>query len=112
MTKDDNWRQYYSCLKDLPIAGTCGLQKMLFTVGLFIGLDSEGCRGRYCFHTVAEAEAALESWDGSGHPAGNWIKYKGLGGPISNPDYTQPKKRTIYPRKHQGPSTPTDDIML
>jgi len=30
--------------------GICGLHRMAFTTGLFIGLDEIGYVGRFCFH--------------------------------------------------------------
>lgn len=55
----------------------CGLHRMIFTVGLFVGLTRNYREGRYCFPTYRDAELALEEWDGIGDPPGNWIKYKG-----------------------------------
>ena len=67
--------------------GICGLHRMAFTTGLFIGLDEIGYVGRFCFHTLREAKEALEQWDGKKDPPANWIKYKGDGKEYSNPNY-------------------------
>lgn len=57
--------------------GRCaGILNMIYTVGLFVGMDEIGPRSRYCYHTRHEAEEALALWDGTGDPPGNWIKQK------------------------------------
>ena len=53
------------------------VQSMLFTAGLFVGLDARGYRIRYCYPNLAAAIAALSRWDGRGFPPGPWIKEKG-----------------------------------
>lgn len=70
----------YDNLVIVPGRGVCGILRMAFTTGLFIGLDYLGYYGRYCYHTKAEAVEALKNWDGQGDPGGEWIKYKGAGG--------------------------------
>lgn len=54
----------------------------VFTVGLFCGIDEQGCPiGRYCYHTLAEAREALKLWDGATpDPPGAWIVAKGFPG--------------------------------
>lgn len=74
----------YSNLRMVYGIGLCGLMRMAFTTGLFIGIDEHGYYGRYCYPTWKEAEIALKNWDGEGDPPGNWIKYKGEGGERSN----------------------------
>lgn len=76
----------YTRLREIPGQGVCGLQQMLFTVGLFCHLDPVGYQYRYCYPTLLEAVAALEDWNGEGHPPGPWIKRKGKGGDIPNPE--------------------------
>lgn len=61
-------------------AGLCGTRDFLFTSAVVVGLTQVDYRGRYCFETGAEATAALSAWDGTGDPAGAWIKYKGSDG--------------------------------
>lgn len=78
--------QLYENFKQIPGRGLCATTRMLYTWGLVIGLDAAGSLGRYCFETEEEAVAALNAWDGTGDPAGNWIKYKGIGGERSNPN--------------------------
>jgi hypothetical protein len=67
----------YAFAKEIPGHGMCGILRMIFTTGLFHGLDEIGHQGRWCYHTQAEAIQALVRWDGSGDPPGDWIKYKG-----------------------------------
>lgn len=57
-------------------AGVCGVRKMLFTGGLFVGITGESYVGRYCYETIEQARAALIAWKGIGDPPGAWIKYK------------------------------------
>ena len=56
----------------------CGLYRFMFTTGLMVGLDAAGYERRYCFESREDALAALEAWDGEGHPSGPWIKLKGM----------------------------------
>jgi hypothetical protein len=78
-------KQGYTELTDIN-GFLCGIKRFAFTTGLMVGLDSMGYKGRYCYHTYNEALEALLTWDGKGHPEGNWIKYKGEI-EVSNPNY-------------------------
>lgn len=71
----------------IPGRNICYLAYMAYTVRLFYNADSHGYQACYCYHTLEEAREAFNTWDGNGHPAGNWIKRKGDGHDISNPDY-------------------------
>lgn len=54
-----------------------GLQKMLFTTGLFvIDADGSGWRTRFCYEHSIDAAMALLEWNGEGDPPGPWIKEK------------------------------------
>ncbi len=64
----------------------CGLQSLMFTAGLVVGLKDNGYERRYCFEHMHEAANALQEWDGSGHPPGPWIKCKGPGIDMLNPE--------------------------
>lgn len=46
----------------------CGIMRMIYTVGLFYGLDDTGYSGRFCFDTEQNAELFLETWDGETVP--------------------------------------------
>lgn len=87
MTEEEIQALGYSYPRRLPDGRWCGIQPMLYTGGLFVGLDAVGYAYRYCYETVAEAALALAIWDGEGHPPGAWIKRKGLGGDLHNPNW-------------------------
>lgn len=74
----------YFDLKIISERGICGLIRMLYTVGLVIGINNIGYYGRYCYKNLADAKEALNKWDGNGDPEGPWIKYKGVGGEKPN----------------------------
>ena len=73
-------------LKDIPGRGVCGLRRLAYTVALLYDLEPLFYKGRYCFHTMAEATSALKEWDGLNDPIGNWIIHKGKD-EYANPDY-------------------------
>jgi len=65
----------------------CGLMRMAFTIGLFVGIDEIGYSYRYCYESVKEATDALAAYeDTNDHPTGVWIKRKGKGGDLANPN--------------------------
>jgi hypothetical protein len=67
----------YVCI--FPTGEVAGLQRMLFTVGLMVGIDQYGYRTRFCYKTASEAIHAIQTWDGKGDPPGLWVKEKGNG---------------------------------
>jgi hypothetical protein len=69
----------YYRIKPLPGGLWLGLQQMIFTTGLFVIEGELSWRLRFCYERRADAEAALEAWDGQGDPPGPWIKEKGSG---------------------------------
>lgn len=77
----------------IPNKNICCLQRFAFTVAIVCDCNMSGYEGRYCYHTLAEAREAFNTWDGNGHPPGNWIKAKGFGEDIINPNYI---KRSSY----------------
>lgn len=72
-----------------PIRGFCGIKRLAYTVGLFYSLNRLGYKGRYCYHTMAEAVAALIEWDGNDDAPGEWIKHFGEA-EYSHPNSTDP----------------------
>lgn len=68
----------FDVLKILPDGTKCGLQTMLFTTGLIVGISEDGLiyDRRYCYPDMSSAVSALKSWDGRGDPPGPWIKEK------------------------------------
>ena len=74
---------YYE-IRNIDGQGLCGLRKFAFTTGLIIGIGQLTYVGRYCFPSEQDALNALNDWNGTGDPLGNWIKYKGFGGDREN----------------------------
>lgn len=68
--------QGFRRIRRLPSGQLLGVQRQLFTTGLFVGLDRVGYRRRFCYESAAEAVHACVTWDGTGDPPGNWIKEK------------------------------------
>lgn len=79
-------KEGYTHLKYIDAQGICGLHRFVFTVGLVVGLHENGYKGRYCYENSFDAIQDISSWDGIGHPQGDWIKYKGEGLDLSNPN--------------------------
>lgn len=52
-----------------------------------VDIDPNGHERRYCYEHGSEAAAALEAWDGGGHPSGPSIKCKGANGDLLNPEF-------------------------
>jgi hypothetical protein len=71
--------------RKLPSGEWAGVQRMMFTVALLVGLDEFGYRTRFCYPLGMPAIEALAAWDGHGDPPGPWIKEKGEGGDRTNP---------------------------
>ena len=71
-----NWRDYYAPRKVLSTGEQAGISDYAYTAALVVGLCEGGYRTRYCYETRAQAEAALQAWDGTGDPPGPWIKQK------------------------------------
>ena len=79
--------QGYSAFRACGIAGLCALKRYNFTWGLTVNLDPVGYERRYCYETETDARAALEAWNGEGHPNGSWIKCKGGSIDLLNPTF-------------------------
>jgi hypothetical protein len=54
---------------------------------LWLEFGDIGYEYRFCYKNHNEAVKALEVWEGTGDPPGNWIKQKGLGEDRPNPNY-------------------------
>jgi hypothetical protein len=76
----------YTNVKEMPNGSLCALLPFAFTWGLVVGLEEHGYSRRYCFEHFEDALESLASWDGEGHPGGNWIKCKGAGIDLLNPN--------------------------
>jgi hypothetical protein len=82
-------------------AKLCGLQSLMFTTGLVVGLEERGYERRYCFEHLRDAASALKQWDGSGHPPGPWIKCKGPGIDMLNPAFGEHYPSSEAPRTRE-----------
>jgi hypothetical protein len=80
MTPEEIEALEYKAPRLLPTGEWAGLQQMIFTVGLFVGLDQTGYRTRFCYPNFWTAVLAIHEWDGTGDPPGPWIKQKGIPG--------------------------------
>ena len=76
MSLDDATRNGYEHARILATGETAGVQRLLMTTALYVGIERWGWRTRYCYGSRAEAEAALAAWDGHGDPPGEWVKQK------------------------------------
>ncbi len=63
-----------------------GLHMFAFTTGLMVGLGESSYERRYCYEHAKDAAKALEEWDGKDHSGGPWIKCKGAGIDLLNPN--------------------------
>lgn len=67
----------------------CAVMRMIFTTGLFVGIEEDSVSHRYCYNTFKEAQDALAAYENTNdHPTGDWIKRKGKGGDLANPNKT------------------------
>jgi hypothetical protein len=62
------------------------VKRFTYTTAIVVGVDAIGYERRYCFEQLEDAQAALRAWDGHGHPPGPWIKCKGTGIDLLNPE--------------------------
>lgn len=76
----------YSDLRTLG-EQVCAIKQFNFTTAVVVGLDSVGYQRRYCYELKSDAQAALIAWDGREHPFGPWIKCKGSGIDLLNPNF-------------------------
>ncbi len=66
----------------------CALYHFVYTMGIVCGMDYSGYKYRYCYPVTADAIVDFENMTTlKEHPPGNWIKRKGDGGDIPNPNY-------------------------
>jgi hypothetical protein len=84
VTLDDNLRAMlaelgYADVRELADGRVIATASMMYTTGLFVGLDPTGYAYRYCYARRADARRAVELWDGAGDAPGPWIVRKGLG---------------------------------
>lgn len=70
--------QGYENLRKLPSGVWIGTMRMLFTQGLFYGLDRMGYSHRYCYEPdrFEDCFSDVKNWDGEGDPQGKWVAKK------------------------------------
>lgn len=79
----------YDVPRQLPDGRWIAVHRMLYTTGLFVGLDRCGYKTRFCYENFGDAVHAALTWDGNGDPPGLWIKEKGAGGDRLNPEWAR-----------------------
>ena len=74
----------YTDLRLLPDGRYAGIAKFMFTSAVIVGTigDIYGFDDRWCYHSTAEAVAALNAWDGTGEPKG-WHRHPASGRRVS-----------------------------
>jgi hypothetical protein len=76
----------YLAVREVDGEGWCGLLQFAFTWAIVVGITPECYGRRYCYEHESDASRALASWSGHDHPLGPWIKCKGVGVDILNPE--------------------------
>jgi hypothetical protein len=74
----DLGQQGYDNIKVLPNGDWAATHRFLFTTAIVSDLHEYGYEDRWCYHTQATAEQALEAWSGIGEPQG-WHRHPGTG---------------------------------
>lgn len=78
--------------REIEGLGIVGIMPFLFTWGLCVRVNPGDLANfysyRFCYPDLQECLADFWEWSGEGLPAGNWIKQKGSGLDVSNPNYT------------------------
>ena len=80
---------YFNIIETGSEHGVIALERFAYTVGIVCQIDWTGRGYRYCYHTLLEAQSAINDWEKTGyqgHPPGNWIKRKGKGEDLSRED--------------------------
>lgn len=67
----------YRLMRKVSTGEVIGVRQMIYTWGLFVGLNDCGYRTRFCYPDAVSAAFACVQWDGVGDPPGPWIKQKG-----------------------------------
>lgn len=79
----------YFEIREIKGAGLCALMRFVFTIGLVVNIDDAGYERRCCYSELRDALDDINSWNGTGHPEGPWIKCKGIYGEISKEETIQ-----------------------
>lgn len=92
---DHYWRPEDGCTDyvSFPNGRDAMLMRLIFTHAIIADLSSGYYGDRWCYHTYAQAKAALMAWDGEGEPTG-WHRHPDSGRrrPDGDPtrEYVQP----------------------
>lgn len=73
---NEAWKADFMALRPMPDGTHIGLQKQLFTWGLFAGVTEWGWRTRFCYEHFNDALNAFATWEGTSDPPGPWVKQK------------------------------------
>lgn len=65
---------YYTKVKQLPDGRWAGVQQLLFHWTLHVDISEMGYDDRWCIETRAQAEEALDAFDGTGEPL-HWHRH-------------------------------------
>ena len=76
----------YEMPKEVPGNGVCVIAQFAYTWAVMTDLSAMDYGRRYCFEHKDDAVASLLSWEGTGHTPGPWIKCKGDGIDLLNPN--------------------------
>ena len=87
----------YEEVRHIPGQGWCGVLPFAYTWAVVVGLTTEGYERRYCYEHQTDAIDGLATWEGAGHPSGPWIKCKGVGIDLLNPELGNPRPPTSRP---------------
>lgn len=71
--------------------GWCGVLPFAYTWAVVVNLSPDHYERRYCYEHQEDAIEGLASWPGEGHPSGPWIKCKGAGIDLLNPEIGNPR---------------------
>lgn len=66
----------YTYVRQMKNGEWVGIAPMLYTWGLFVGMDEFGYKRRYCYEKFEDVMKAAVSYEGEGDPIGDWIKVK------------------------------------
>lgn len=67
----------YVAVRKLPTGEFAGVEQLLYTAALVVGMNNFGWERKYCYEKKRDAMEALFAWDGNGDPPGLWIKANG-----------------------------------
>ena len=61
------WKPYMTdmCIKNGMV---CGIERLIFTLAVSVGLDGHYSHGRFCFDTLQNARGFLSGWEVTTYP--------------------------------------------